>query len=209
MREPVWVGLCGRSGAGKGYVSGLFAKLGVPAVDTDAVYRAMTAPADSLSPCMRDLHDAFGSEIVLPDNSLDRRRLAAIVFAPDGTERLKKLNEVTHKHILAETRRIAGELAEQGAKCILIDAPVLFESGFDAFCTCTLGVVCSEAKSVSRIIRRDGVTEEEARRRLASQLSVEELRRRCTFIIVNESTEEVVMAEVRKTYEAICRYFRV
>ncbi len=207
MREPVWVGLCGRSGAGKGYVSGLFAKLGVPAIDTDAVYRTMTAPSATLSPCMRDLRDAFGADIVLPDNSLDRRRLASIVFAPDGADRLKKLNEVTHRHILTETRRITGELAEQGADCILIDAPVLFESGFDAFCTCTLGIVCSEAKSVSRIVRRDGVTEEEARRRLAAQLSVEELRRRCTFIIVNESTEEVLMADVEKTYSAIRRYF--
>lgn len=209
MSEPVLVGLCGRSGAGKGYVSGLFARLGIPAIDTDAVYRAMTAPSDALSPCMQELRAAFGPEIVLPDNALDRRRLASIVFAPDGADKLKLLNEVTHKHILAETTRIAGELSDRGARCILIDAPVLFESGFDAHCRCTLGVVCSTEKSVARIVRRDGVSEEEARRRLASQLSVEELRRRCTFIIVNESSEQEVMRQVEKTAAAFRRYFGV
>ncbi len=62
--NPVLVGLCGRSGSGKGYVSELFAEIGIPSVDTDAVYREMTSPSEMLSPCMKELAERFGREVV-------------------------------------------------------------------------------------------------------------------------------------------------
>ena len=186
MKMPILIGLCGRSGTGKGYVCKLFSRLGIPSVDTDAVYRAMTAPSDTLSPCMKELIDTFGETVRLPDNSLNRQALSAIVFGDGGGEALQTLNRITHAYILAETKRLAEEYAEAGAEMVIIDAPVLFESGFDAMCRFTVCVCASEETSVTRILKRDGITREAALRRLASQIPTEELMRRCDFHIENE-----------------------
>ena len=203
MADAVWIGLCGRSGAGKGYVSEHFAALGIPSIDTDAVYHGMIGPSPRLSPCMRELAVAFGTEVILPDGALDRRAVAARVFAPDGEAARAALNRITHRHILEETRRLAAALADRGADCVLIDAPLLFESGFDAFCRYTVCVVASEEASVARIVRRDGISEEEARRRLASQLSAEELTRRCDFTIRNDLHQSDVAEQVRRVAAGI------
>lgn len=197
MSEPVLIGLCGRSGTGKGYVCRKFAAQGIPSVDTDAVYRTMTGPAEALSPCMIELRETFGDGILLPDRSLDRRHLSAIVFADHGENARQKLNQITHKHILSETMRLARQYRADGAEFVVIDAPLLFESGFDAFCRFTVGVIASEETSVQRILARDGVSEEEARRRLASQLSNAELLTRCDYRIFNDRNADDLEKQVQ------------
>ena len=191
MGATTWIGLCGRSGSGKGYVSGVFAALGVPAIDTDAVYRRLSGPADVPSACMQELSRAFGERILNPDNSLNRRAMAAIVFAADGAEARNTLNRITHAHILRETRRLAERYAKEGYRFVLIDAPLLFESGFDEFCRYTVCVTAPDSICIERIMSRDGVTEEEARRRLSAQIPLEELTRRCDYTVVNDGTVPV------------------
>ena len=174
------VGLCGRSGSGKGYVSALFSRRGIPSVDTDAVYRTMTGPADALSPCMIELRARFGDSVVSEDNSLNRAAMRALVFGGDA-EALSDLNRITHHYILDETRRIAD------AHCaVLVDAPLLYESGFDAECARVVCVTAPEETIVARIMQRDGIGEADARRRLAAQKSVEELEGRADYVIVND-----------------------
>jgi len=186
VAEVVLIGMCGRSGSGKGYVCRLFEKYGIPSIDTDAVYRKMTAPAAETSLCMRELAAEFGSQIVLEDNSLNRPLLSSIVFAENGEKARAALNRITHAHILRETLRLADEYAAQGKKYVIIDAPLLFESGFDKMCRFTVCVCASLETSVSRIMKRDGIGEDAARRRLASQIKPEELAERCDFRIDNE-----------------------
>ena len=205
MRRAKLIGLCGRSGSGKGYVCRKFAKFGIPSIDTDAVYRSLTGPSETISPCMQELKERFGETVIAPDHSLNRRALAAIVFAPDGEKARLDLNRITHRHILEATLRLADRMAEEGAEVILIDAPLLFESGFDTICAQTVCVIASTETSVARIIDRDGITREEALRRLASQIPSEELRSRCDYAILNElvspDLEEQISAvaeEIRK-----------
>jgi dephospho-CoA kinase len=69
----------------------------------------------------------------------------------------------------------------------LIDAPVLFESGFDKMCHATVCVLCPQEEKIDRIVKRDGITREQAQARIASQLSDEELKNRCTYAIDNSS----------------------
>ncbi len=207
-RVPL-IGLCGRSGSGKGYVAKKFAAYGIPSIDTDAVYREMTAPSDTYSPCMLSLMEAFGEEIALSDRSLNRRALSRIVFSEDGAEALAKLNRITHSHILEKTMELADALAKDGACAVIIDAPVLFESGFDAHCDCTLCVVAPEDVSVSRIMKRDGITEDEARKRLMAQISAEELIRRCDYTIENGFHCETLDQQVRETVEGIFTRFGI
>ena len=202
MSDAVWIGLCGRSGSGKGYVSAVFAEQGIPAIDTDAVYRKMTGPVDTLSDCMKELAAVFGEVVVNPDGSLNRRAMADLVFAENGAEARAKLNRITHAHIWQETCRIADSLHAQGSQHILIDAPLLFESWFDAHCRYTVCVTAPDAICVTRIMARDGISDSEARRRLASQISAEDLAKRCDYVIVNDGITPV-RAQVEKILVSI------
>ncbi len=174
--EPVLIGLCGRSGSGKGVLSSFFAKYGVPSIDTDAVYRSMTGPVKDggePSPCMKALAAEFGDEIVAPDGSLDRARLAATVFS--DREALKRLNRTAHVFILDETERRARALKKEGYPVVLIDAPALFESGFDKKCRLVIAADAPDEVLIKRITSRDGISEEEARLRLSAQVRPETL----------------------------------
>ena len=184
------IGLCGRSGSGKGYVCERLEALGVPCIDTDAVYRRLTAPAKRRRALVSELARAFGEKVVAPDNSLDRRALAGIVFADESA--LASLDRIAHKYILAEVRRILARYEKGGAQLACVDAPVLFESGFDAKCDVTVCVTASEETRLRRIMRRDGIDEQAARRRLASQKSDDELRSLCDVVIVNDGDDEAL-----------------
>lgn len=200
------VGLCGRSGSGKGYVSELFSEIGIPSIDTDAVYRNMTSAADELSPCMKELVGRFGEQIVAEDNSLDRRVMRELVFGGDR-QALEDLNHITHKHILEKTMETAEELAANGFDIILIDAPLLFESGFDAMCACSICVTAPESTVLRRIMRRDGISEEDARRRLAAQKPVSELTEKADFEIVNDCEREILLKRVTDCAEVLRKIY--
>ena len=199
-KMPMLVGLCGRSGSGKGYVSEKFAEGGIPAIDTDAVYRTMTSPSDKLSPCMTELVKKFGSGIAKEDNSLDRAAMREIVFGDGESAKnaLAELNRITHKHILAETKRIAREMCRDGNDIVLIDAPVLYESGFDKYCEAVIAVTAPEETVVRRIMRRDGVTKEAALARLKTQKPVAELTERADYVIVNDGDDEQMEKAIDK-----------
>lgn len=199
------IGLCGRSGSGKSFVARMLSKLGIPVVDTDAVYREMTAsPSDGrLSECMQDLVREFGERILTPDLSLDRKALADIVFAPDGGEKRARLNAITHKYILGETDRRIAEHSRNGAWAAAVDAPLLFESGYDKRCDHIVAASAPEETLIKRIVSRDGLTEEGARRRLAVQLSEEEIRRRAHFIIETDVDAELLLCRVAEVTEQI------
>lgn len=176
-------------------------------MDTDAVYRAMTGPAEVLSPCMQELAEAFGSGIVLPDGSLNRPFLSSLVFGDGGDGARSTLNQITHAHILAETVKIADRYTADGAPAVLVDAPLLFESGFDVHCVCTICVTAPEDVSVLRITARDGITEEAARRRLAVQLPEADLIRRCDYRIENGLYSDTLEKQVAAVAEDILRRF--
>ncbi len=204
------VGLCGRSGSGKGYIAAMFADRGIPSVDTDKVYRDMTSPCETLSPCMRELTERFGKDILTPENALDRGAMRALVFwdGTNGTEEdcrrnLADLNRITHRHILEESERIAAEYLKNGAEMVLIDAPVLFESGFDARCAAVICVTAPEEVRIARIMKRDGIDREAAEKRLRSQMSAEELKKKADYVIENDADRPTLYARVDAVIEAL------
>lgn len=200
--KKAYIGLCGRSGSGKGYVCSLFADLGIPSVDADKVYSDMTSSPGN-SACMNELAAYFGEDIRRADGSLDRQKLASIVFATSSRDKLNALNSITHKYILAEIETIAEKLLENGAAAVLIDAPALFESGFDDKCDYICCVVADEERRIRRICRRDGVSEDQAKKRLASQITDDELIGKCDFVIRNNGDDSVTIADIRKIAEVI------
>ena len=185
------IGLCGGSGSGKGAVSRIFAEIGIPSIDTDAVYREMTL---SDSPCMRALAAEFGDEVVNSQGGLDRARLASIVF--NDPSRLIKLNKIAHGFILDETRRRLAACKDEGFSAAIVDAPVLFESGFNSECDEIICVVADRETRTGRIMRRDGITLDAAEKRIASQMPDEILISKCDHVIYNNSDIETLREEI-------------
>ena len=196
------VGLCGMSGAGKGYVADIFMSFGIPSIDTDAVYRGMTSPSDHLSDCMKELAARFGNGIVCGDNSLNRPVLRDLVFSGDR-EALNDLNRITHRFILEETRKTASRLYSGGSSVVLIDAPLLFESGFDKECSRNICVTAPETTLIRRIMKRDGITEADAVKRLMNQTSQCETASKCDYIIVNDCPKRKLRSEIRRIAEEL------
>ena len=199
------VGLCGRSGSGKGYVSAVFSSLGIPSVDTDAVYRRLTSPAPVPGPCMTALCERFGPEVMTEENALDRAAMRKLVFGEGNEKNLADLNAISHRFILEETRRTAEALYEAGFPVVLIDAPLLYESGFDRFCEAVVCVSAPEEVIVRRIMARDGISREDAEKRLASQIPAEVLAERADFIVVNDCSREELAERVGEVADALFR----
>ena len=185
------IGLCGGSGSGKGAVSRIFAEIGIPFIDTDAVYREMTL---SDSPCMRALAGEFGDEVVNSQGGLDRVRLASIVF--NDPSRLKTLNKIAHSFILDETRRRLAEYRNECFPAAIVDAPVLFESGFDKECNEIICVLADRDVRIARIMSRDGIARDAAEKRIASQMPDEILISKCDHVIYNNSDIESLREQI-------------
>ena len=192
------IGLTGPSGAGKGVVSSLLARYGIASIDTDAVYHELLVPP---SACLDELVARFGHSVLAPDGTLDRRALAAIVFADGHEDDLESLNRITHRHILDRVRIVCRELESTYTPAVLIDAPVLFESGFDRECDKTLAVLADKATRLARIMARDGLTETAAVQRLSAQPSDDFYISRAAAVIRNDGASADMDAPLRALLE--------
>lgn len=176
------IGLCGRSGSGKGTFAICAEQEGIKVIDCDSVYRDLVSkPSD----CLTELAESFGDSIVV-DNSLDRASLAKIVFT--DKEKLELLNKITHKHIRAEIAAIVSGFDDD--EVVILDAPTLFESGIDGICDHIVGIVADDELCVSRITERDGINEENARLRLLNQLTNDFIIENSDSVVYNDSTRE-------------------
>ncbi len=195
------IGLCGGSGSGKGSVCRIFGRLGIPSIDTDAVYHELTsAPGE----CINALVKEFGRDIITEEGALNRKKLASVVFSGDSSdERLRSLNQIAHKYILDETRNRLNGFRLDKAAAAIVDAPALFESGFDAECDILICVIADKEKRVERIMMRDSITREGAEARIASQISDEELISRCDYQIRNDGDLEALSKEVQAVLNKI------
>lgn len=178
------IGLTGPSGAGKGTFGKL---LGLPYLDTDRVARRVVEKGTD---CLKELQEHFGDGILLPDGSLDRKKLGNIAFS--NPEQLTSLNHITHKYISREVSAWLTDCKNRGEAAAVIDAPQLFESGEDALCDVTVAVLADPEIRLARIMQRDGISEEYAKKRMASQKSDDFFRTHCTFIIENNRSDSLL-----------------
>ena len=189
------IGLCGGSGSGKGIVSSLFVKAGIPVIDSDAVYHELTTRS---SDCLSALCNEFGDGI-LSNGVLNRKALADIVFCSCDAA----AKRISHGYILSEIERRLLSFEKEGVKIAVVDAPLLFESGLDKKCDVTVAVISDEDTRISRIMSRDKLSVEEAKRRISSQISNSELIERSDFQIYNNGTVEDLAERVHALIEKI------
>ena len=174
------VGLTGGIATGKSTFAGELRALGLPVIDADALARAAVAPG---SPALAAIARELGPDVLLPDGTLDRKRVASIVFADAGARR--RLEAITHpavrRLVVEETMRLAAE----GRALAFYDVPLLFEVGLDRELDSVVVVYAPRAVQKERLVRRDGLAPEEAEARLAAQLDIEEKARRADFVVEN------------------------
>lgn len=158
------VGLTGPTGAGKSTVADTWRQLGIPIIDTDVLARRVVEPN---SPCLNELVNAFSSDILNSDGTLNRALLARKAFSsPKGAA---TLNAITHPAILNLTQNLLEQAADEGHSVAVVDAPLLFEASFDKICHHVVAVIAPEEDRLARIMVRDSLTEDAARLRMKAQ----------------------------------------
>lgn len=160
----VMIGLTGPTGAGKSFVSQIFSQFGFVVIDADKIAKDIMEKG---SPVLLKIADAFGEDMLNADGSLNRQKLADTAFADE--HKTKLLNSITHPAILDRAKALANQYAKQGSKYVMFDAPLLFESGADKMCDCIVVVVAPHDVRINRIQNRDGITKEQAQRRMSAQ----------------------------------------
>ena len=180
LSEIMVVGLTGQTGAGKSTVSKVFSANGFSVINADMVARKVVEKG---SMCLDEIADFFGSNIISLDGTLDRKALAAIVFSDKA--KLETLNTIIYPYITGEILRQIRAFARSGNKLILLDAPTLFESRADDFCEIIISVLADADIREKRIISRDGLTQDEALKRMNSQLDEEFFISHSDYIIHN------------------------
>ena len=190
----VW-GLTGNIGSGKSTVARMLKARGVPVIDADEIAREVVKPG---TPAHREIAERFPG-VIGPDGLLDRKALAARVFA-DAKER-DALNHITHPRIAAEVASRMGALAGAGHPVAVYEAALIVENGLHDGLDGLIVVTAREDVQIARLKLRDGMSEAEARARIASQLPAADKVRHATVAIENDGSEAALAAQVDRLVE--------
>ncbi|MGZ0086683.1 dephospho-CoA kinase [Caldibacillus thermoamylovorans] len=179
------IGLTGGIASGKSTVSAMMRQLGLPVIDADEAARAVVRPGED---AYRQIVAAFGPGILQKNGDIDRAKLGAIVFR-DEAERTK-LNAIVHPAVRRRMLAEKEELVRAGAKTIVLDIPLLFESGLTDWVDKVLVVFVDEETQLRRLMARNGFTKEEALARIRAQWPLAEKVKRADAVLDNNGTIE-------------------
>jgi len=193
------IGLTGGIATGKSTVAGMLRERGAAIVDADRVAREVVEPGQ---PALQEIVNRFGPGILNEDGTLNRKKLGEIVFADPA--RRKELEAVTHPAIRERMRKMIEALrAEDPDRLIVADIPLLFEAGLERQYEYVLLVYVPREIQMRRLMRRDGLTEEEAEKRLAAQMDIEEKKSRADYVIDNSGSPEETARQVERFLESL------
>ncbi|WP_404815729.1 dephospho-CoA kinase [Streptomyces thermolineatus] len=195
------IGLTGGIGAGKSEVSRLLASYGAVVVDADRIAREVVEPGtEGLAAVVAE----FGEGILTPEGTLDRPRLGAVVF--NDPERLRALNAIVHP--LVGRRSAELEAAAGPGDVVVHDVPLLTENGLAPLYDLVLVVDASPGTRLDRLVRLRGMTEEEARARMANQATREQRLAVADVVIDNDGPLEALEPRVRAVWDDLRRRAR-
>ena len=192
------IGLTGGIGTGKSTVADYLRKKGFYHIDADEIGRRLT---DKGSPMLVKLNEVFGpdgdmgepgEEILNEDGSLNRKKLASVVFSQ--YEKKERLDSIMLKSIIEEIDRLIEYYKQRGLEedgfGILVDAPLLFESGLDNRCDKIILVVTDMEVRINRVCSRDGISRQNVKDRISCQMGDEEKRSRADIVVDNSGSME-------------------
>ena len=192
------VGLTGGIGAGKSEVSRLLVECGAVLIDADRIAREVVAAG---TPGLAAVVEAFGEDVLTEDGSLDRPKLGSIVFA--DPDRLAVLNSIVHPLVGARSRELEDAAAEDAV--VVHDVPLLTENGLAPLYDVVVVVDAAPETQLDRLVRLRGMTEEDARARMAAQATREKRREIADIVIDNDVPLEELQRRVKDVWDQLVR----
>ncbi len=184
------VGLTGGIATGKSTFADALRRLGAPVIDADELARRVVARG---TPGLAAVTAAFGAEVLTPAGDLDRKKLGGRIFG-DAAARAR-LEAITHPAIRTELLAETARLEAAGAPLAFYDVPLLYEVGLEGRVDCVVVVYAPPPSQLLRLERRDGLTHEEARARLAAQLPIDEKAARADVLVTNLGAPDALRAK--------------
>lgn len=186
------LGLTGGIATGKSTVVEIFKEEGFPIVDADIIAREIVEPG---TPGLQAVVDAFGSELLFADGSLNRKKLGKIIFS--DKQKRERLNQVLSPFL---REAILTDIARKKnlSSLVIVDIPLLYEGGYDAVVDQVAVVYIPEELQLSRLMKRDDLSALEAEQRIDSQMPIEEKKNRADIIFDNQKTTEETKKQVKK-----------
>jgi dephospho-CoA kinase len=198
VSEPHRVALTGGIATGKSHVRAWFERAGAPTIDADVLARQAVAPG---TPGLALVVSRFGSGILDETGALNRRALANLVFS-DAAAR-HDLEAIIHPEVRLATDRWFASLDRHVHPFAIADIPLLYEAGRDRDFERVIVVTCTPETQLQRLMRRDSLSETEARQRIAAQLPLEEKKRRADYVIETDGSYEDTNARTLEIYEQL------
>lgn len=184
--------LTGAIGTGKSAVASMLAEMGAHIIDTDLIAREVVEPGQ---PALRDIEDYFGKDVINPDGTLNREKVRDQIIR--DPEKRNKLNSCTHPRINQIVMdRIGGFNTMNDGMPVIIDVPLLYESGWDRFFPDAILVYAPLPIQIERLMARDRLDRQTAELTIAAQMSIEDKKGRARFIIDNSGTLEETRRQV-------------
>jgi dephospho-CoA kinase len=200
------VGLTGGIASGKSFVGEALAGYGCFVIQADEIGHEVLAPNGE---AYADVVREFGGEILAADGSgvsrdIDRRRLAALVFADAG--KLARLNAIVHPAVFRREEALLAEFfARQPHGIAVVEAAILIETGSYRRFDQVILVFCAQEQQIERAMRREGAVEADIRARIGRQMPLEEKRKYASFVIDTSGTKEDTLRQTRTVYEELRR----
>ena len=201
------LGLTGGIASGKSVVGEIFVKLGAHLIQADAVAHSLMQPDRAV---YEEVVRRFGREILNPDGSINRRRLAEAAFGTPGggPPRIKKLNEIVHPSVIDHENKWMQEISRRDPNAIaIVEAALILESGTASRFDHLIVVTCQPEQRVQRFARRLGISEDAARaevaRRMAAQIPDEEKIKAADFVIDNSGSLAATEQQVHRVFAAL------
>ena len=189
------VGLTGGIGAGKSTVADLFSKRGAVVIRSDELARQVIEPE---TPGQKQVISRFGIEILNDKGSIDRAKLAQIVFKDDVA--LKDLENIVHPLVRERTNQL---MSEQTSETIIVnEIPLLLEKKMESLFDFLVIVISSEKNRLERLFQK-GVSEEQAKARIAKQVDDQARKAAADFLIVNDGNLDQLDADVQKIWQTL------
>lgn len=185
------IGITGNSGAGKSEVAKVLAKkLNMDIIDADKVAKKLAEPGNEY---FEKILEIFGSDL-LTENGFNRQKIAKIIYG--NNKKRRQLDYITYTYIGNEIRtQIRKKMIEK--KSVIIDVPLLFESGLDKICNFTIAVLSDKQNKLERICKRDKLDIETAKARLSIQATDDFYKSRANFVIENnKKIEDLDLEEI-------------
>lgn len=192
------LGLTGGIATGKSTADEFFKKKNIPIIDSDKIAHNIMNVG---KPAWKQVKNAFGQNYLNQDQTVNRKKLGELVF--NNSAELKKLNDITHPLIYQEIQEKIKAEKDKGTPLVIVDAPILFETGGQSYCDKTLVITLPKDLQIKRLMERNNLTRDEALSRIKSQMLLDQKEKLATYVVDNAGTIEELESKLEQLLKEI------